>query len=247
MYLNPKYSQGDGSEFEWENCGCAVVTDLIDAATVGALRIPAWKVRNASGDTSGGLTDSQLVDVAWKLTKDTKWPVLLVQRAVYRSQVDDIIEAGKRFGGSITTAVTNPTRFRTGSGTAIFGHKIYSADHEPGYYYNEDPGTTAAGYEWWPADLYYDAMEARSGTGKCLLIVAPDTEDVDIVAVDRGRIFSRPDRSATVVGTFAAGHRFHATKTVNGGMWARADGGQSNGWWKIGAGRYIPGKKARRA
>lgn len=243
-YLNPPYSQGDGTKFQWSNCGCAVCTDLIDKATCGALRIPAWKIRAASGDTVGGITNTKLVDTMWALTKDTKWPVQLAFRVVYRSQVDDLIDAGRNFGGMISAAVTHNTRFETNDYMGL--HEIYSADHDPGFYRNDDPGTTAAGYMWWPSDLYYRAMEAAGG-GKCLLLVAPDTEGVDVKCVMPGHIRGTPSVTGTGKGALVVGRTYSTVKTVNGGPWKRADGGVSYGWWKLGDGRYAAGERMARA
>lgn len=238
-YRPPKYSQMDGSVYQRSNCVLAVTTDLIDRATVGALRIPAPVLRKLTGDTSGGVTHSQAAAAAYTATKGR---VVLTPKVLSsRQQLRDLSQAGIAFGLFMSAYTTKDTRFRTNAYTGL--HEIYGQDYDPAddEFLMEDPGTTSAGYMWWPEDLLFRAAE-RAGGGSIYVLVAKDTEGVTRKCVMKGRIRATPDVNGTDRGPLVLGKSYTVSRTVNGGFWKRADGGQSNGWHRIADG-WVAGER----
>ena len=239
-YLPPKYSQGDGSKYQWSNCVLAVTTDLIDRDTVGALRIPASTLRTITGDTSGGVTHSQAAAAADKATKGR---VKLHSRVITRAQMRDLGEAGIAFGVFMHTIVTKDTRFRTNGYIGL--HELYVQDYDEGddSFLVEDPGTTQTGYQWMPASLLFRAAE-RAGNGSIFVMTCQDTEDVNRVAVLKARIRATPTPKGADNGSVILGKTYWVSRTQNGGMWPRDTGGQADGWHRVNGG-WIRGEALR--
>lgn len=239
-YLPPKYSQGDGSTWQWSNCVLAVTTDLIDRATVGALRIPASRLRTVTGDTSGGVTHSQAASAAYKATNGR---VRLYSRVITRAQMRDLGEAGIAFGVFMHTRITKDTRFRTNAYIGL--HELYVQDYDESddSFLVEDPGTTQTGYQWMPASLLFRAAE-YAGNGSIYVLTCQDTEDVNRVAIQKARIRATPDPDGVDKGPVVVGRTYWVSKTANGEMWQRDDGGQSNGWHRVNGG-WIKGEALR--
>lgn len=238
-YRVPGYSQMDGSVFGKSNCVLAVTTNLIDRATVGALRIPASTLRTITGDTSGGILHSQAAAAALKATNGR---VVLTPRVLSsRQQLRDLSQAGIAFGLFMHTAETRYTRFRTNYYIGL--HELYVQDYDAAAYsfLIEDPGTTSAGYMWWPESLVFRAAE-RAGNGSIFVLTARDTEGVARKAVASGFFRAKPDLTSAHTGTLVAGKSYHVIRTVNGAMWKRADGGQSNGYHQTSLG-YAMGRR----
>ena len=227
-YRPPKYSQMDGSAFGKSNCVLAVTTDLIDRASVGAYRIPAWKLRNLTGDTSGGVTHSQAAAAAKAATGGK---VILTPRVLStRQQLRDLAQAGIAFGLYMHTAVTRSTRFRTNYYIGL--HELYVQDYNAvaKAFLIEDPGTTQEGYMWWPESLVFQATE-RAGGGSIYVLTARDTEGTTRRVAMSGYFRAKPTLESAKQGRLpAVGTAIRVIRTVNGQMWSRADGGQSNGW-----------------
>ncbi len=223
----------DGSAYDDANCVLATCTDLIDRATVGRLRIAAPVLRRASGDTSGGVGYST---AAATVTKATGGQVVFEPRyQLTRSQVRDLVVAGRAIGISIDASETRYTPYRTGTFTG--GHTVYvnhyhwDATQQRAEYTVEDPGTTAAGYLDWPADLLYRAAEKRGG-GRINVLVSRDTEGTWRTCREAAGVHAFASSSSTKKGTTIVTHKYAVLDTSNGGEWPRTDG-VSNGWHRI--------------
>ena len=103
-YLPPPQTQITGSALQYANCVAATGTMLIDRATVGRLRIGPDRIRAATGDTSGGLSYSQLADAVVKVTGGLV--MLDVRRLDNRGQLRDLVAGGRAVGFIGSAAVT---------------------------------------------------------------------------------------------------------------------------------------------
>lgn len=229
-YAPPGYSQIDGSAYQQENCVLATLTDLIDRCTVGGIRIQAPKLRQISGDTSGGISYQQAAETADRATGGRV--KLLPRFGLGRGQVRDLAQSGVPFGISIDTAVTRYTRFHTG--TFVGGHTVYVQDYDDvsNTFLVEDPGTTAEGYLNWPEDLLFRAAERRSG-GTISVLVGRDTEGVTRTARNDERVRGTTSVTGPILATIRKGAHVAVVLTTNGGQWPREGGGVANGWHKV--------------
>lgn len=255
-YLSEPYFQLDGSAFGQVNCVPSGGTELIDRATVGRLRIPAPVIRRASGDTSGGLTLSQLADAVLQVTDGEV--MLAVRRLDTRGQFRDLVASGRGVGFIYHTRVTSNTTRNTGSfiglhfatvgayhwmtgGTCLCEARILTAHAE---YDVEDPGTRR-GWQRWSADLVYRAMEA---VGDYWTISTRDTEGVARVAIAGGKVREKPSGAAKALRVIQVGGTYNVDETVRGARWprlAKDGGGYAVGWHRLKLGGYIRGGALR--
>lgn len=248
-YRPAKYSQMDGSAFDDVNCVWACITELVDQATCGALRIAAPVWRKLSGDTSGGSTYNQGADTVLAYTTKLGRPVRLKPRYdLDRAQLKVIGRSGSSFVLSIWTGVTLPTRFRTNNlvgGHSVFHHHYFVSTDVSTI---DDPGTTAAGYMLWPFDLAARAAEARTGGDHNIsILMGPDTEDVERIGAMKAVIRAKPRHDSPRAGVIVPGRRYGTLRTINGGPWEREDGGLGTGWYQLDDGTWVPGKGLKEA
>jgi hypothetical protein len=243
-YREEPYQQMDGSDFAKSNCVLAACTELVGRVTVGALRIPASRLRDISKDTFKGLTYSQ---AALAVLAATKNQILLEPRfGLSRDQVRDLAAAGRAFAISIDCSVTVNTARATNAFTG--GHSIYVGDYEfreagsvcrceknlataHGEFNVEDPGTRAR-YQWWSASLLFAAAEKRGG-GAINVLVGRDTEGVQRKGAMAGKLRKEARVDADEVAPVVIGQVYDVIETLNGGPWKRADGGTAFGWHKV--------------
>jgi hypothetical protein len=218
------------------NCGPSVTQELINLASVGRLNIDAWRIRKASGDTSGGIEGSVLAAVTNSLTSGQVR--LISTRMTYRPALRDLLKR-QSVGFIINCAVTVRTPYRTNYFTGL--HWVTAAAGTLRASDNtirvEDPGTTTAGWKRWPAKLLFDAAAAvrdtTGHTGSYWILVAPPTENVNRKARKSGVIRAAPDLTAKRVGHFKLGDPFHVRRTLKGGPWRRPDGTVAYGWNQV--------------
>lgn len=253
-YLPPPQTQIDGSTFQYVNCVAATGTMLVDRATVGRLRIPPAVIRRATGDTSGGLSYSQLADAVVNLTDGDV--LLSVRRLDTRGQLRDLVASGRGVGFIGSAAVTRYTSRRTNSFTGLHSWMIAAYVWVPGgecaceakiptahaEYAVEDPGTTSAGWLRWSADLVYRTAEAA---GDIWTISTRDTEGTSRVAIGVGKVRATPSITAKALRPIEKGRTYNVVETVRGGRWSRPDGTYGIGWHRIAAGGYIRGSALR--
>jgi hypothetical protein len=246
------YPQGDGSWAQWLNCVLASATDLMCRASVGYWRVAASKLRTITRDTSGGVTFEQ----AAAATKTaTNGEVILDPRyGLIRSEMKNLIDAGRACAVSISCWVTRYTSRRTNTFTG--SHAVYVNDYawrtttcfcekdkpglDHGEYLIDDPGTTAAGYMWWSAELVYKAAEANGG-GRISVMVCRDTEGVWRKARKNGTIRSSTSTTSKKTGSITQGQSYFVALTLEGGDWVSdTDDGLRNDWHRVkfGDGKY---------
>lgn len=248
MYIGNKLGQMDGSTYASRNCVAAVTAALIDRVTVGGIRVTGAYIRKLTGDTSGGITEIQAMKAA---TQATGGQVMLEPRyGLSPDQVRDLAKSGRAFGILISCAVTRYTAFRTNYYTGL--HELYVQRYDAGTdrYLIDDPGTTTAGFMWWPASLLHKAAAAGTGYHGLQVLVARDTEGVSRIAhLVPGTIRATPDVSAASKGSVQLGKAYNVLLTTNGGPWKREDGTTGDGWHKVRVGLtgsgYILGKRLR--
>lgn len=237
-YYAPPYPQVDGTRFQYANCGPAVCTELIDISTVGTLRISAPRIRNASGDVSGGIEGALLAKTVNDLT-NYLYP-FVYYRANGRATVNDVLKHAS-IGLIINCRVTVTTPYRTNSFTGLHWVTVAGGSLKDGTYKVEDPGTTYAGWKRWPRDLLFRAAEAVGGIW---VLQSPGTEDIDKEATYGARVYARPDDSSRVVKRLERGKQVHVIRTTRGTPWPREDGTNARGWHQIPAG-FVKGKGLR--
>jgi hypothetical protein len=236
-YTPDVYHQLDGSAFQQANCVPSTGTMLMDRASAAKWRVAAPKLRTMSGDTSGGLTYSQIAPVVAKATANEVVPTVITTD---RAGLKALIVAGHGAGVSILCSVTVNTPYHTGSYTG--GHSIYvnawryNATLDRDEFLVEDPGrgtsTNPLGPVWWPAWLLYKAAEARSGGTAIFALLGRDTEGVTRTATIAGSVRTSPAVAASRKGTLVVGRTYTVTATANGGAWTIA-GRTGKAWQKV--------------
>jgi hypothetical protein len=232
-YAPDVYHQIDGSAFAQANCVPSTGTMLMDRVSVGKWRTPAPSLRTMSGDTSGGMSYSQIAPVVADATAHEVVPTVVTTD---RAGLKALVAAGHPVGVSIACSVTINTPYHTGSYTG--GHSIYvnawrfNASLGRDEYLVEDPGrgtlTNPLGPVWWPAWLLYKAAEAR---GAVFLLVGRDTEGVVRTAVG-GVARSSATVTATKKGSLTVDHTYTVLATVAGGTWTIGSH-SGHGWHQI--------------
>ena len=235
VFLASPYPQMDGSRFQSANCVAATTTELISLATVDRLHIPAWKIRQASGDTSGGIEYSVAAAAAYRVTNGEV--SLASTRVVDWARVKEYLGT-RSLGIIIDCSKTVRTAYRTNSFTGLHSVTVAGGTIRDGTVKVEDPGTTTAGWKAWPLDLL---KRASLINGYHWLLVAPPTEDVDQTARIRAAVRAKPDNSSRVLRTLQKGDVVHVRKTRRGGPWRRPDGTLGHGWHVLRNG-YVRGE-----
>lgn len=224
------YAQYDGSRYQSLNCVPSCGSELVSLATVDRLRIPAWKIRNESGDTSGGIEYSLCAAAIVRLTAGD---VVLAPLRLDWKDVKDRLER-QSMALIIDCAKTVRTPYRTNSFTGIHSVTAAAGTIRDGTVKVEDPGTTTAGWKRWPLDLLKRASDF--GDFHYVLAASP-TEDTDkSVRVPRVAVHRKPDNSSGIVKRLHKGDEVHVKRTLKGGPWRRADGTVGHGWHEIPAG-----------
>jgi hypothetical protein len=70
--------QGDGSTYQWQNCTCASAADALDRATEGKHTTTGARVRQLTGDKSGGTTLAQAdaaLRAGWGVDLDVRFMI----------------------------------------------------------------------------------------------------------------------------------------------------------------------------
>lgn len=245
-FRNAPVPQNDGSTDWTKNCVPATCADIIDRTTVSATRVLGSEVRKASGVSGRGLMYSEAAAATLKLTTAKGRPVRLEPRyGLSRSTVRDTVAGGSVCGISIDTSVTRYTTRRTNY--YVGGHTVYLLVYSwwpagdrctcekltataHGEYTVDDPGTTAAGYLQWSADLVYRAAEKRTSYHGINLLVGPDTETVKWVGKESGAIRNAPRNDSPKEASVVVGRTYFGGRTDNGGSWDRSNGTKANGW-----------------
>ena len=242
VYLSIPVPQVDGSRFQYANCGPAVCSELIDLASVGALRFTAPKIRNESGDTSGGIEGYLLASTMNRLTGGL-YP-FVYRRIGDWAQVRDILEHSS-IGIIIDAGVTVKTKYRTNNFTGNHWLTAAGGSIKDGTVKYEDPGTTAAGWQRIPLQLLRAASDFG---GNHWILESPATEDVKKNAVRSVAVRAEPDRNARRLGGLDRGDEVHVRKTTKGGRWVNAAGQTATGWHVIdfkGGKGYVKGEGLR--
>jgi hypothetical protein len=231
-YLCPPYTQIDGSLYQQLNCVCASVTELMDLSSVGRIRIPAYEVRRASQDTSGGVELSTASVTSAVLSKNQA--TLTSMYALTRAEFKDVIRSGHHAGIIIDCSITVGTKFRTnyytGNHAVVVAANSYRAEDDT--FAVEDPGTVKAGWLRWPAKLLMHAAEAAGG-GFIYILRTKDTEAVTRTVRIKARLRANPDITSTSKGIVNPGQKFWVHNTLNGGPWRRPDGTVARGWHRV--------------
>lgn len=228
VFLALPVPQSGTGPLQWSNCGPAVTSELISLATVDAEKIGAQKIRNESGDTSGGIEGGLLAKTANRLT-GYLYPFVYTPIADW-SLVRDLLEH-QSMAFIIDCSVTVKTKYRTGTFKGNHWITVAGGSIKDGTVKYEDPGTTYAGWQRIPLQLL---REASDFSGRHWIIQTPATEDVDKEAVRATAIREKPDRNARRLGGLLKGEQIHVRKTTKGGPWQRADGTTGNGWHVVG-------------
>lgn len=230
-YRNVPVPQGDGSRYQWLNCVCAVVADLIDRATLGHLRFSGADVRFETGDRTGGLDYYQAVMVADKMTGGR-----VKLRAMLGADISDIRD-GVAGGAPMGVSVLMPY-----GGHTVYVIGYYWTDRcqcerdlrdgvAHGEYTIDDPGTTKQGYVRWSAQKLYSKARARTGSLLVNLLAGEDTEGVNRAARRDGFLRSQPSMGAPTVASIRRGAGLRLQRTTNGGTWKRPNGTFADGWF----------------
>jgi hypothetical protein len=238
-YLCEPYPQGDGSRFQWSNCGCAAATELIDMGSGGALRIPASTIRATTGDVSGGIEGSIIAAAANELTGRTRVE-LVSRRATSRQEVKAVLEQAS-IGIIIDCSVTVRTKYRTNFFTGLHWVTVAAGTHRSSdnTVKVEDPGTTLAGWKRWPMKLLLDAAEAVNNG--FWILEGPKTEDCDRKVLSRTPVRDLPSRDGKRVRRLAKGEIVHVKRSLTGGSWITQTGSAAYGWFEV-RGGYVKGE-----
>lgn len=236
-YLCDPIGQIDGSNYEQLNCVAAGAAELADIATMGRLRLSGADVRRASDVTSPrGLALNEAASAVVELTNGQVIlePQYLDADGMQRTRLRNRVASGRAVGivydAAHTYGTPQATNFFRGRHFAVIGAYRWRADEEPhAEFYVEDPGTTKAGWRWWPAGLLYRAAESASGGGIWVL-AAQDTEGVTRRARAKGNLRERPEVDSADIGNVRIGKSYHVIQTTRGGRWKRADGTWAYGW-----------------
>lgn len=137
--------QLDGSRYAGLNCNTASAAMLLDRHTVGAKRTTGAKVRDLTGDTSGG---TNLAQVAAALLRG--WSVsVLVQTPTSMGDFDRRLRAGQ---GAILQGASSATR-----GTQYQGSETFGGNHS--WFVSEGRGWRLLSGTWVPTDyLVFDPL-----------------------------------------------------------------------------------------
>ena len=223
------YAQIDGTRFQYQNCVPSCASELISLGSVDRLKVPAWKIRNESGDTSGGIeyslaaaTVNRITDVRLVSYRFADWAD--VKEQLGRRSMALIIDCAK----------TVKTPYRTNSFTGLHSVTAAGGTVRDGTVKVEDPGTTTAGWLRWPVDLLRRASDLD---GFHFALLGPYTEDVDrTVRLPKVAVHRRPSNDSAVVKVLHEGDSVHVKRTLKGGPWRRDNGTEAHGWHEIGAG-----------
>jgi hypothetical protein len=228
-------TQIDGTKYQYLNCGCAVITEVLDLSSCGRIRWESHLCRRQTGDTSGGVEGGVLSAAAASYTGQQ---YLISYRNVQdRKEVIDLSEE-RNLGIIINCAKTVNTKYRTNGFTGLHWATwaARSAKEKNGLITvrREDPGTTYAGWGRIPRNLLLDAAFAVRENGYWLL-VGPKVCNVNVrVRVDKVVLRERPSRDAQVVSRYERGDILRALHTTTGGGWRRPNGRTvARGWWAI--------------
>lgn len=229
------YEPKPGSQFQPvtplspSDCVPATCALGVDRASVGAIRVTHKEIRAASTDQYKGMTFTDAAAATYKVTKVKGEPRFGLSRA----EVNALVRGGHALSIGINCAVTVNTKYRTNLYTglhAVFMQSYYSSDDT---YKIEDPGTTAAGYLYWPATLLYKAAESFTGGHGINVIVWPDTEGTTKLGATAGKVRAAPTVTAPVKASIVLGKAYTVVSSLNGGTWHTKDGKAADGWWKI--------------
>lgn len=252
------YHQIDGSAFAQNNCVPSTATMLMDRCSVGRWRVGAPALRILSGDTSGGMSYSQ---IAPAIATATKGEVTATVLSTDAAGMKALVAAGHPVGVSIDCSVTINTPYHTGGYAG--SHSIYvnafryNAALARDEYLVGDPGRGTVSndleYVWWPAWLLHKAALSNGG-GRIWLLVGRDTEGSAIKSVGSAVLRSKPSLTSTSKGTFAAGLAFTGLGTTVGGPWTIGTR-TASGWTRVSRRKadgtivtgYLPGRITRAA
>lgn len=256
-YVGPLYHQIDGSAFENDNCTVANLTTEMDTASEGFWRVPAWRLRQLSGDTSGGLTYDQIVALAPRATAYEVHVARLYYMPI--GNVVTLLKAPRTVHISILCSVTITTPFHTGNFTGrhnigLYDYRVYSWTDSAGVRHSQeqvlvgDPGTSAD-FRWWPLALVLKAAQASASPGTCNVWYSADLEGVTRTARLGSPLYQGPNFAATVPGaTISAGSAENVILTQAGIGWTKLVSGvtrSGSGWAKIknavGVTGWVPG------
>jgi hypothetical protein len=209
----------------------------MDRDSVGWWRIPAWKLRQLSGDTSGGVDYGTAATTVSKATYGQVSPIVAYGRAP--GDLQTLASAGHAGGISISAAVTVNTPYHTGSFTG--GHTIYWGAYRLYSGQNQiailDPGISNSAVVWWPLSLLLKAAEARTGNGTINLLIFRDTESVIRWPRYAGPVYSAPSVTSSKYGTpLNTASDATVLLTQNGGSWTVTAANRTvsgSGWHKI--------------
>jgi hypothetical protein len=249
-YLGDAVTQLDGTTYQYSDCGCAGSAELADCSSLGFWRPTPARIRNLSGDTSGGVS---YPDLAAAVKKATYGEVVLTPLFwVPPSTLDDIMSAPRVTGVSILCSVTINTPFRTsptytGRHFIVLGARRYATvTRSDGTKYQQkqglimDPGhsTTYLKWQWWPWALIVKAATASTGNGTVNLMQTRDLGGVSRTAKANGGVHTTPSTTASLIGTVAKDKTYTVAGTVRGGGYA-ANGHICKGWSKRGTGQFV--------
>lgn len=242
VFLAVPVAQMQTGPFSSANCGPSVTSLLLSLASVDAVKVSAQKIRDASGDRSGGIEGGLLADTANKLTGHL-YPILYRHFGDW-SDVRNVLEHAS-IAIIIDCSVTIRTKYRTNSFTGTHWVTVAGGSMKDGTVKVEDPGTTMAGWQRWPLSLL---KEASDFGGNHWFLDSPATEDVKKNATGRVAVRKLADNDAPRLGALDKGQEIHVRKTTKGGPWRRADGTNGRGWHVVtfkGQRAYIKGEGLR--
>jgi hypothetical protein len=227
VYLAVPVAQMQTGPFSSANCGPSVTSLLLSMASVDAVKISAQKIRDASGDRSGGIEGALLASTANRLTGHL-YPILYRHFADW-SDVRAVLEHAS-IGIIIDCSQTIKTKYRTNNFTGLHWVTVAGGTIKDGTVKVEDPGTTMAGWQRWPLQLLRAAADLG---GNFWFLDSPQTEDCQKNAVSRTGVFAKADLTSPRLGSLDKGKEVHVRKTVKGGPWRRDDGTNGRGWHQI--------------
>ena len=204
--------------------------ELISLGSVDRLRIPAWKIRDASGDTQGGIEYSRVAATANQLTKGAV-PLLSLPFSDWKDVKDQLERRSMAI--IIDCSVTVRTPYRTNNFRGLHSVTVGAGTIKDDTVKVEDPGTTTAGWKRWPLDLL---KRASLVNGRHWCLVGPFTEDVDrTVRLTKVAVHRKPDNSSGIAKTLHKDDDVHVQRTLKGGPWRRvtarrATAGTDPGW-----------------
>jgi hypothetical protein len=137
--------QLDGSKYAGLNCNCAAAAMALDRHTIGKERTTGARVRQLTGDTTGGTRLQQVHDAlkkGWGVDLPVKTPTSL-------TFLEDEIEDGR---GAVVQGRSSATR-----GTKYQGSETFNGNHS--WYLSEGRGWRLVSGHWQATDyLVYDPL-----------------------------------------------------------------------------------------